>query len=453
MTLSSRPVWQHPWVFILAAAGSAVGLGNLWKFPYIVGENGGGAFILVYLVCITLMGLPILFAEAFVGQRAQANPVSAVGQLASASKRSPRWAGIGALGMITGALILSFYSVVAGWSLDYIWSSASGVLAAIQPDDSAAIFTSLTANPERLLLWHTVFMLTTLAIVGFGVQRGLGNATKVLMPLLFLMLIGLFVYACTQGAMAKSFAFLFEFNTEKLTPYSIAEAVGHAFFTLSIGMGAIMAYGAYLPNTIPIARTVLAIAVIDTLVALTAGLVIFATVFSYEGMSPSSGPGLLFIALPVAMGALPYSEVITTLFFGLVAIAALSSAISLLEPATAWFVETRGWSRWRTVLALGALIWALGIASALSLNYWSEVKLMGLAILDLLDKLTTLILLPVGGLLTAIFVGWRLPIAWLERALIDEPAWLVRGLIILLRWVAPLLLLGSMVYQINDFIQ
>jgi len=404
---SIHGLWRNRWLFILAATGSAVGLGNIWKFPYITGENGGGAFVLVYLLCICLIGLPVMIAEVLLGRAGRQSPINTMSAIAKDQQVSSAWAGIGWMGALSGFLILSFYSVIAGWALDYVFNTASGAFNGVTAQQSGEMFSALLASPQTLLFWHSVFMLLTLGVVARGVNKGLEKAIQVLMPLLFLLLAVLLVYAFSLDGFWQGFDFLFSFDFSKLSSESVIVALGHAFFTLSLGMGAIMAYGAYMPGNVSIGKTVLMVGALDTLVALVAGLIIFPIVFS-NGLEPSAGPGLLFQTLPVAFGQMPFGVVFGSLFFILVAFAAWSSSISLGEPVVAWAVETLGISRVRAAVIVGLVGWLLGIGTILSFNLWSDVTLFGKTIFDTLDFLTANIMLPLGGLLIAVFVGWRM---------------------------------------------
>ena len=404
--------WTSRWTFIFAATGSAVGLGNIWKFPYIMGENGGGAFVLVYLVCIALIGIPVMMAEVLLGHRSRMSPINAMRHLARESGASHHWGTVGWLGSITGMLILSFYSVVAGWAIHYLLLAADGTFAQIDSQTSAVLFTDLLGNAGVLTTWQSLFLIITLVIVGAGVIRGLGTAVRFLMPLLFILLAVLIIYSVSLGDFSQALAFMFTVDMQALSWHSILVAMGHAFFTLSLGMGAIMAYGAYLPSyqhpSFSLGKTVLIIAVLDTLVALMAGMVIFPIVFANPELQPSEGPGLLFISLPVAFGGIAFGPLFATVFFFLVFIAALSSAISLIEPMVAWLVETKGYSRWQITALLGVSLWLLGLGTVFSFNYWAEATLFGNTFFDSLDLLTANIMLPLGGLLIAIFVGWSM---------------------------------------------
>jgi len=399
--------WANRWIFILAATGSAVGLGNIWKFPYITGENGGGAFVLVYLVCILLVGIPIMMGEILVGRRARQSPINAVRETAVEAGKSARWGLIGWLGVLAGYIIFSFYSVVAGWVLHYIAGMGTGQFVDISSDLAGKRFESLLGSADQMLVWHTLFVLMVVAVVAGGVNKGLERATKVMMPALFLLLLVLLGYSFNSGSFAEGWSFLFSFNPEALTWDAVLVALGHSFFTLSLGMGAIMAYGSYMGKKDSIGVTVLTIGVLDTLVALVAGLAIFPIVFANQ-LDPAAGPGLMFITLPVAFGQMPGGQVFGFLFFLLVGVAAWTSAISLLEPATAWVVERFGMKRIQAAALLGVVIWLMGIASLLSFNHWADIKIFSMGIFDFLDFMTANIMLPLSGLLIAVYAGWIL---------------------------------------------
>ncbi|HEY9051612.1 MAG TPA: sodium-dependent transporter [Gammaproteobacteria bacterium] len=399
--------WSNRMAFILAATGSAVGLGNIWKFPYITGENGGGAFVIVYLLCIAIIGIPIMMAEVLLGRRGRQSPINTMATLAAEEGRSSVWVGLGWLGVAAGFLILSYYSVIAGWALSYVFRSASGMFVGATADGINSIFTGLVSDPERLLAWHTIFIIATMVVVARGVQHGLEKAVRYLMPALLLILVVLVIYATTTGHFAEGLSFLFTPDFSKLTWKAVLIAMGHAFFTLSLGMGAIMVYGSYLQRNASIAKTTFAIAGLDTAVALLAGMAIFPIVFAH-GLTPGQGAGLIFKTLPIAFGQMDAGILMGTLFFVLLVFAAWSSAISLIEPAVAWLVENQGMNRIYATAWIGIITWVLGIGSVLSFNVWSGKKWFGKTFFDLLDFLTANIMLPIGGLLIAIFAGWIL---------------------------------------------
>lgn len=401
----ARDHWSNRGAFILAAAGSAVGLGNIWKFPYMAGESGGGAFVLVYLACVVIVGLPVLMAEVMLGRRAQRNPIDAIAVLAVEACASPWWRMIGVIGVITGMLILSFYSVVAGWMLEYLVASASGGLAGIDAQTAPARFKALLGDPLRLLFWHSAFMLMTIVVVGGGVAQGLERANKLLMPSLFAIVLVLFGYGMIWGDGGRAVSFMFHADFAKITPSVALAAMGQAFFSLSVGMGAMMVYGSYLGRDAPITRACAAVALADTLVSLLAGVAVFSIVFAH-GLAPAAGPGLVLQTLPVAFGNMTGGTLVGALFFILLLFAAWTSAISLLEPLTAWVTENTRWNRHGVSWVLGTAIWLLGIGVLLSFNEWQDVKFFGLGIFDFLDYLTSNILLPFGGFLIAVFAAW-----------------------------------------------
>ena len=405
-------MWASRWVFILAATGSAVGLGNIWRFPYITGEYGGGAFVLLYLACIAVMGVPIMIAEVMLGRRGGLSPIHSMKKLATDNKVTRRWAVIGYLGALSGFLILSFYSTVASWALYYAWEALQGVFQGISAADSQAHYQAMQANPWLMLGMHTLFMVLTMGVVAMGVKKGLERAVEILMPLLFVLLIVLIGYAATTSGFAQGVDFLFAFDFSKLSGQAVLDALGQAFFTLSLGMGAIMAYGAYMPRElrdkksgpVSIVSSVVIIAALDTLVALGAGLAIFPLLFT-GGLEPAQGPGMMFVTLPLAFGQMPGGLLFGTLFFVLVVCAAWTSSISLGEPMVAWLVE-RGMRRWLASLLVGLAAWLLGVGSVLSFNVWKDYTFLGGSFFDNIELLSTSIMLPLGGLLIAVFAGW-----------------------------------------------
>lgn len=434
---SIHGAWASRWIFILAATGSAVGLGNIWKFPYITGENGGGAFVLVYLFCILLVGVPIMMAEVLIGRRGRQSPIHSMRDVALEAGHSARWSLLGWMGVLAGFMIFSFYSVVAGWVLYYIAGMGTGDFIAIGSDDAGKVFNGLLGDPETLLIWHSVFVVLVMVVIAGGVQKGLENAVKFLMPALFVLLLVLLGYATQTGGFSQGWNFLFHFDASELSWDAVLVALGHAFFTLSLGMGAIMAYGAYLPKKTSIGQSVLVIAGMDTLVALIAGLAIFPIVFA-NNMDPGAGPGLMFVTLPVAFGQMPGGQVFGFLFFALVGIAAWTSAISLMEPVTAWLVEKFGMGRIPACILLGVLVWSLGVAALGSFNFLSDVKLIGFSIFDFLDFMTANVMLPLGGLFIAVFAGWFMTRQMNENELAISSPLIFNAWYIVLRFIAPI---------------
>ena len=398
--------WSSRWIFVLAATGSAVGLGNIWRFPYITAEHGGGAFVLIYLVCIILVGLPIMMSEIMLGRRGRRSPFPAMEVLAEEEGRSRHWRLVGVLGVFAGFFILTFYSIVAGWTLAYILRAASGMFNGASAQETQDIFNALVSDPERLLAWHTIFMIMTVFVVSRGVKQGLEQAVRYLMPALFLLLLFLVGYSATTSGFSDAVSYLFKPDFSQVGPSTILVALGQAFFSLSLGMGAIMTYGSYLSERASIPGTTAYIGVMDTGVALLAGLAIFPIMFSFGLQPEEGGPGLIFMILPIAFGQMSYGSVLAFIFFTLLMFAAWTSALSILEPITAWLVEKTGYTRMKAAICSGFVAWLLGLGSLLSLNLWSEVKLFGMTFFGLMEHLSVNIMLPVGGLLISVFAAW-----------------------------------------------
>ncbi|WP_106476817.1 sodium-dependent transporter [Phytohalomonas tamaricis] len=410
----SHAQWSSRLAFTLAAVGSAVGLGNIWKFPYMVGQSGGAAFVLVYLVCIALIGLPILMSEWLLGRLGQKNPIATMSEISRRLKRSKAWTLVGVGGVLGAYLILSFYSVIGGWALIYTGYSASGIFTDLTSDSVGNLFSGLLASPGTLLLWHSVFMILTIAVVMGGVAGGLERAAKTLMPALGILLVVLVIYAATTPGFAAGVNYLFNPDWSKLNGEVVLAAMGHAFFTLSLGMGIMMAYGSYLSDDVNIGRTALTVVVMDTVIALLAGMAIFPIVFS-NGLDAASGPGLIFQTLPLAFGHMTGGSVFGVLFFLLLVFAAWTSAISLLEPIVEWLEERSSLNRVGATLVAGLAVWLLGVASVLSFNLWSGVAPLGIfahfagmTVFDLLDYVTSKVMLPLTGLAAVIFVAWKM---------------------------------------------
>ena len=385
--LSKRSHWGSRIGFILAAAGSAVGLGNIWKFPYVTGENGGGIFVLIYLACVVLVGLPVMIAEILIGRSTQNSPVGAFKSLAGS--QSP-WVGMGWLSVLSAFVLLSFYSVVAGWSLHYAWLSISGQLAGLGPDNVAPVFGSLRASAGANLFWHLIFMGLTVAVVFGGVSKGVERWSRILMPALLIMMLVLLINSLTLDGFGKAFQF---------------------FFSLSLGMGAMLTYGSYLRRRDDIVGASVTISALDTCIALVASLMLFPIIFSY-GMEPAAGPGLVFISVPIALSQMPGTTFLATLFFGLLVFAALTSAISMLEVATSYLIDQWGLPRDEAALRAGLTIAILGLPAALSGGtrlFGSGMEaLAGKNWFDSLDYLVTNWMLPLGGLGMALFTAWRM---------------------------------------------
>ncbi|MCF7922937.1 MAG: sodium-dependent transporter, partial [Candidatus Marinimicrobia bacterium] len=398
----SRESWGSKFGFILAAAGSAVGLGNIWKFPYIAGENGGAAFIFVYLICIAIIGFPVLIAEILIGRTTQRNPVGAFAALS----KSKMWLSVGFLGVIAGFMILSFYSVIGGWTLGYVVETLRGSMSNFHnPEEAGELFAALSGSALWTLGYHTLFFSMVMFIVIRGVRGGIERSSKIMMPILVSILIILIVRGVTLPGADKGLSFLLVPDWGKINGHSILIALGHAFFTLSLGMGAMLTYGSYMSKKDSVITAAAQIVFLDTLIAIMAGVAIFSAVFA-SGLDPAAGPGLIFQTLPAVFATMTGGVYFSFLFFLLLAIAALTSAISLLEVVVAYFVDEKGWNRKNAVLIFGGTIFLLGVPSALSFNVLSDFTLFGKTFFDVVDFLASNILLPFGGLMIAIFAGW-----------------------------------------------
>jgi neurotransmitter:Na+ symporter, NSS family len=399
--------WSSRMAFVLAVTGSAVGLGNIWKFPYLAGVNGGGAFVLVYLLCVVGIGMPVMMSEILIGRRGRRNPVATMALLGEEEGRSRHWRLVGGVGVLAGILILSYYSVIAGWTLAYTWKSAAGTFAGADSDLVSATFRSFTADWVSGGISHTLFMALTVLVVARGVERGLERAVRFMVPALFLLMLVLLGYAINSGHFSAGIAFLFTPDFGALTWDSVLAAMGQAFFTLSIGMGAVMAYGAYLPAETSITGASAAVVTADTTIALLAGLVIFPLVFA-NGLDPGEGPGLVFFTLPLAFGHMTGGVFFGTIFFVLLVFAAWTSAIGLMEPAVAWLVETHNRTRAQAATMVGTLIWALGFGTVLSFGALADFRFYKGTIFDNVDHLTSNIMLPLGGVFITVFAAWAM---------------------------------------------
>jgi neurotransmitter:Na+ symporter, NSS family len=422
--------------FLMAATGFAVGLGNIWRFPYITGENGGGAFVVVYLGCAIMIGIPILIAEILVGRRGQANPPKAMQNLAEAEHKSQNWKHVGHLNLATAFVILGTYSVVAGWVLWYLFKAISSGFVDTTASIATGDFDAVMQSIDGMLMWTTLSLILTSTIVFFGVNKGIERSVRVLMPTLFLLMITLVIYNAFQDGFLDAAAYLFTPDFSKVTAATYLAAIGQAFFSIGVGMAGMMIFGSYLPQDVSITRCVLIIIVIDTAVALMAGLMIFPMVFRF-GMDPAGGPGLIFQTLPVAFGQMPGGHIIAVLFFTLLSVAAVTSMVGLLEPLVAWLEDTRHYSRHKSTLITMACIACLGVLSILSYNILSQWQVGSRNLNGILDFLANQIMLPVGGLLIAIFAAWQVSKASLRDELPAMPKAVFELWHLLLRFLLP----------------
>ena len=397
--------WSSRMAFVLAVTGSAVGLGNIWRFPYIAGENGGGAFVLVYLVCVVAIGMPVMMSEILIGRRGRRNPVATMELLGREEGSSKHWRYVGLLGVIAGILILSYYSVIAGWTLSYIVKSATGTFVDASKAVVIADHESFKLNTAAMSFVHTLFMGLTIFVVARGVERGLEQAVRFMVPALLIMMLVLLGYSITSGSFATGVEFLFQPDFSSLGWDSVLVAMGQAFFTLSIGMGAIMAYGAYLPEETSISGASAAVVAADTAIAVLAALVIFPLVFA-NGLKVDEGVGLVFQTLPLAFGQMSGGAFFSTVFFILLSFAAWTSAIGLMEPAVAWLIEQYNRTRTQAAVIIGGIVWVIGFASVFSWNVWKDFTFLKGTLFDNILFLTNQIMLPIGGVFITVFASW-----------------------------------------------
>lgn len=388
-----RDQWTSNLGFIMAAAGSQIGLGNLWKFPYLAGSNGGGAFVFVYLIIVLLVGFTLMLGEVLIGRHTQLGAVGAY------KKLSEKWTWLGGLGVLAGFLILSFYSVVGGWVINYMVKSIAGIL-------SAADFGALITSPVEPILYHAVFMLVNLIIVMAGISGGIEKASKIMMPALFIMTIIVMIRSLTLEGAMEGVKFLLAPDFSAIDGSVILAALGQVFFSLSLGMGCMVTYGSYLSKDENLVTSSLTTPLLDTATAILAGLTILPAVFAF-GFDPSEGPGLLFVTLPAVFSKMPFGNFFAFIFFTLVFFAALTSAISLLEVTVAYLVDQFNWERKKATFAMTGIIFLIGAAASLGLGVWDHITVLpGKDIFDSLDFTASNVLLPLGGMLMSIFIGW-----------------------------------------------
>ncbi|MFV2035840.1 MAG: sodium-dependent transporter, partial [Halocynthiibacter sp.] len=407
-----------------------------WKFPYMAGANGGGAFVLIYLVCVIVIGLPIMMSEILIGRRGRRNPVATMLILGEEEAGQKSWGLVGIMGVLGGFLILSYYSVIAGWTISYFFKAAANSFANTDVQAISATFDGFIANPVVTGSWHTLFMALTVGLVALGVEKGLEKAVRFMVPALLVLLFVLLAYAVNSGSFAQGLSFMFEPDFSKVTGNTVLVAMGQAFFTLSVGMGSVMAYGAYLPQSASIVQTSIAVVFADTAIAILAGLVIFPIVFAH-GLDPAEGPGLIFQTLPLASGQMSGGAVFGALFFLLLGFAALTSAISLMEPAVAWMIESRRLSRPKAAFVVGGGIWVFGFLNVLSFSTLKDTKFLRGTIFDNIDYLTSNIMLPLGGLAITVFAGWVMCRNSTSDELDPAAGYVYRAWRLVTRYVAP----------------
>lgn len=438
--------WSSRFTFIIAATGAAVGLGNIWKFPYIMGQNGGGAFVLVYLLAILLIGIPVLMSEVLMGKRGRQSPGLTARTLVLEANAHRFWQITGWIGLVAGFLILSFYSVIAGWAFAYVGKAAQNDFSGKSAAELGQMFGEFSGDSHRLLLWSTVVIVLTCVVVARGLKQGLERSLKLMMPALYLLLVLMAIYAGFTGEFLKALNYMFYPDFSKLSVNGVLIALGHAFFTLSLASGVMMIYGAYLPNHVSIVKTSIWIALADTSVALIAGMVIYPIVFS-QGLDAGQGPGLIFVTLPIAFGSMPGGALLGTFFFLMLVFAAFTSTIAMIESVVAWLIESRGWSRIKAALWSGVVLWLMSLLTVFSFSKasWTQWSFHFLGkdvtnLFEILDHLAADILLPLGGLLIAIFTGWVMKRQATEQELNTSPlAYTIWRFCI--RWFTPVAIL------------
>ena len=416
MNTSTSESWSGRLAFILASIGAAVGLGNIWKFPYTLGSSGGSAFVLVYVIAILLVATPIMISEMIIGRHARASAPTALRNVAEDSGTSRHWGLLGWMGLFALFLVLSFYSVVAGWTAAYLVKSASGSINGLSAAEVGAGFSDFTHDSGQVILWHALFTGVTIFIVSRGVKIGLERVVRVLMPALVITLVALVINSAFIGDFSTAVEFLFTADLSKLTPAVVLAAVGQAFFSVNVGIGSVLTYSSYLPQDVNIFRSSIIVALGDTLVALLAGLAIFPIVFA-NNLDPGGGPGLIFVTLSTAFAKMPAGALIGAGFFLMLIFAALTSSISMLETMTARIIEIRGMTRTKAAALIGTGTFLVGFITVFSFSRWENVYLLnaiptfaGKTPFDLIDYLVTNIMMPLGGMLYALFAGW-----WLSR--------------------------------------
>ena len=432
---------------ILAAAGGAVGLGNIWRFPYMLGQNGGGAFLLIYVIFVLLIGIPLMMSEFVIGRRSQKNVVGAYRQLSGGRKG---WVALGVMGVVAALLIYAFYSVVAGWTLNYIVLSCSGSMQDLLPDQVAQVFSDFSKGSYLPLVHQFIFLVLTALVVTMGVQKGIEKISKILMPLLFLLLVGMCVRSLTLSGASQGLEFLFKPDFSKITGKGVLEALGQSFFSLSLGMGAMVTYGSYVRKQDNLLKTSSWIAVCDSMVAILAGIVIFPAVFSF-GMNPAGGPELVYVVLPNVFNSMPAGYIFAIIFFVLLGIAALTSTISLLEILVAFAVEELHWKRSTASVVASLAVFAVGAFCALSFGPLNHVRLFDKTLFDFFDMLTASYIMPIGALLMTIFLGWVYPKPDVRDELSNGGTLKARFFGIyyfLLRYIAPIALIIIIIYGI-----
>jgi len=428
--------WSSRFGFLMASVGFAVGLGNIWRFPYLTGENGGAVFVVVYLICAFAIGVPILMAELMIGRRGQASPPAAMANVAEQESATRVWGWVGGMNLLTAFVIQVFYCVIAGWVLSYLWKAISNGFANVDAAKAEIVFNATLADVPGMLFWTFLVLAITGYIIYRGVQNGIEKAVSVLMPMLFLLLVAMVIYNVFGGGFSQAVDYLFSADFSKLTKDIWLQAIGQAFFSVGVAMAGMMVFGSYLPKSISISKSVFIVVFADTLVALLAGLAIFPAVFAY-GLDPEGGPGLIFKTLPVAFAQMPGGHVVSVIFFLLLSVAAVTSMVGLLEPLISWAKEHKGMSRHKSATLITLVTASVSVLTVLSYSGDMSWTLFGRGFGDLMDAFSSQILLPVGGLLIAIFGGWVVSKESSQEELSIKNPMMYKTWLFAIRFVAP----------------
>lgn len=449
MKSDSRATFKSKIGIIMAAVGSAVGLGNIWRFPYEAGQNGGGAFLLVYLICVFVLGIPTLLAEMTLGRMAKTNSVGAFRRIT----KHPIFGRIGYLGVLSCLLILGFYTVVAGWTFQYMWESVSGGIMGLSSEQFTQSFVKFSTSPFQPIFWTVLMLVFTHLIIIGGVQKGIERASKMMMPLLFILLVVLCVNSLMLDGARDGLTFLFKPDFKAIDSSVILSAMGQAFFSLSLGAGVMITYASYFEDDINMPRTATTVALLDTSVALLAGVMIFPAVFTF-GIEPTQGPNLVFVTLPNIFAQLPLGSVWSFIFFLLLALASITSLISLHQVVTAYVEEEFKMSNRKAALVVTLTTTVLTVFASLSLGVMNDVRIFGMCLFDLLDYVTAKIMMPLGSLLLCVFMGWRLEKATLISELTNRHTlrWsMIKAFVIVLKYIVPILVTMVFVNELGLF--
>ena len=448
-TMADKNEWGSNLSFILAMIGSAVGLGNIWRFPYETGQNGGGAFLMVYLICVFVLGIPTLLAEMTLGRLAKTNSVRAFRRVT----KHPVFGRIGYLGVLSCLLILGFYTVVAGWTFQYMWESVSGGIMGLNSEQFTQSFVEFSTSPFQPIFWTVLMLVITHLIIIGGVQKGIERASKLMMPLLFILLVVLCVNSLMLDGAREGLTFLFKPNFSAIDSSVILSAMGQAFFSLSLGAGVMITYSSYFEDDINMPRTATTVALLDTSVALLAGVMIFPAVFTF-GIEPTQGPNLVFVTLPNIFAQLPLGSLWSFIFFLLLALASITSLISLHQVVTAYIEEEFKMSNRKAALVVTCLAAVLAVFASLSLGVTNDFRIGGLCLFDLLDYVTAKIMMPLGSLLLCVFMGWRLEKATLISEVTNRHTlrWsMIKAFVIVLKYIVPILVTLIFVNELGLF--